>query len=174
MDDLEIDDILAQKRKKGVNSGRKGKRVERELAKLLNARFGGGFSRSIGSGNRWGQVANLPEHAQQTFSGDLVCPPAFAFVIESKGGYDDIDLNSVFIGGNAELDNFLKQADDESKRTGRKPLLVWKKNRKPWVVFLKSTDLPSCDYSYRLYYREWVAIALEELLKMEDSYFYKK
>lgn len=173
MDDLVIDNIMIGKIKKGVNSGRKGKRVERDLAKLLNARFGGGFSRSIGSGNRWGQVSNLPEHAQQTFSGDLVCPPNFAFVLESKGGYDNIDLNSVFIGGNSELDSFLKQADDESKRTGRKPLLVWKKNRKPWLAFVKNTDLPSIEYSYRLYYREWAAIALEELLKMEDNYFYK-
>src|SRR5581483_1124604 len=114
-----------KKRKKRKADGKKkGNRTELELVKVLNARFGGGFSRSVGSGNRWGQVANLPEHAQQTFSGDLVCPPNFKFVFESKGGYEDIDLNSAFIGGNAELDAFLNQANDESRRTGRRPLLA--------------------------------------------------
>jgi hypothetical protein len=128
-DDFAANDVYGSRRK-GVNSGRKGKRVELELVKVLNARFGGGFSRSVGSGNRWGQVANLPEHAQQTFGGDILCPPGFKFVLESKGGYDGIDLGSALAGGNAELDEFLQQASDASKRTGRKPLVAWKKSRR--------------------------------------------
>lgn len=172
--DLEIDDILQPKAKKKLNSGRKGKRVERDLVKLLNERFGGGFSRSVGSGNRWGQVAALPKHAQDTFSGDLVCPEQFDFVFESKGGYEEIDLNSAFVDGNSQLDAFLKQAEDESERTGRKPLLAWKKNRKPWLAFVKTSDLPHLDYRFRLIYNQWSAVALEELLKEDDSYFFRK
>ncbi len=78
-----------------------------ELVKVFNKRFGGGFSRSVGSGNRWGQVAYLPKHAQDVFSGDLIVPKRFKWLLESKGGYPDIDLNSVFVGGNSELNGFL-------------------------------------------------------------------
>ena len=67
--DADVDDILANaekgKKKKRINSDRKGKRVELELAKVLNKRFEeilskhadwGRFSRTVGSGNRWGNA----------------------------------------------------------------------------------------------------------------------
>ena len=171
-EDLEIEDILKPNKKKKINCGKKGKRVERELAKLLNDRFGGGFSRSVGSGNRYSQVSNLPKHAQDTFSGDLVCPVNFAFVFESKGGYEDIDLNSIFDDGVTQLDDFLKQAEDESSRTGRKPILVWKKNRKPWIAFLKTINLPHLDWNYRLIYKDWSAVSFKELLTNSNEYFF--
>lgn len=171
MDDIEVDDLINIKaRKKKINSGNKGKRVERDLCKLLNERFHRPFSRSVGSGNRWSQ-ANLPSHAQQVFSGDLVCPENFLWVIEVKGGYDDIDLNSALEGGNAQIDQFLKQAAEESDRTGRKSMLLWKKDRKPWIVFLRTTDLPHEKWVYRLVYREWSAVALSDLLKLDDGFF---
>ena len=170
---LHVEDILLPKKKKGIKSGQKGKRVERDLVKVLTERFGLGFSRSVGSGNRWGQVSNLPKHAQDTFSGDLVCPEDFKWVFECKGGYNEIDLNGAFDGGNTELDAFLKQAEDESKRTGRTPMLCWRKDRKPWLAFMKTTDLPpGYDVAYMLKYREWTAVNLQELLeKTEDSFW---
>ena len=102
-----------------------------------------------------------------------MCPPNFTFVLESKGGYDDIDLVSALADGNAELDEFLQQVTDESQRTGRKPFLAWKKTRKPWLVFLKNEDLPCHDYPYRLYCREWVAVALNQILKLDNDFFYR-
>jgi len=170
-DDFIIDlDILKPKKKK-KNSTQKGKRVERTLVKLFTERFGDGFSRTIGSGNRWGQVAYLPKHAQDTFTGDLVTPAGFQFVIESKGGYDDIDLSSVFVSGNAQLDEFIEQVTAESERCGRKPIILWKKSRKPWLAFVRTDDLPHLDWTYRLVYRDWSAVALEELFKLPDEFF---
>lgn len=171
-EDIEVEDILKPRKKKKLNSGAKGKRVERELVKILNERFGGGFSRSVGSGNRWGQVSSLPKHAQDTFSGDIVCPEQFAFVFECKGGYDDTDLVSVFDNGIALLDDFLKQADMESEKTNRKSILTWKKSRKPWVAFMKTVNLPHMNWKYRLVYREWSAVPLMELLEASDDYFF--
>ena len=171
MDDFEVDDIINQTKRRKLNSGRKGKNVERNLCKLLNERFGGGFSRSVGSGNRWSQVANMPKHAKDVFSGDLVVPPGFFFSIESKGGYEDIDLNSALDGGSAELDAFLKQATHDSEQCGRKPMLVWKKNHKPWLAFLRTADLSHQNWEYRLIYREWSAVTLKDLLSLEDSFF---
>lgn len=91
VDDFNTDNLLPQKKRK-ADGMKKGNRTELELVKMLNRRFGGDFSRSVGSGNRWGQVQHLPRHAQEVFSGDLIVPEGFKWVLESKGGYQDIGL----------------------------------------------------------------------------------
>lgn len=159
---------------KKVNGNKKGKRVEREIVGMLNDRFSylkETFSRSVGSGNRWGQVKNMPSHAKETLTGDICCPQGFRFVIESKGGYNKIDLNSMFESGNTELDGFLEQVSDDSKRSGKPPLLVWKRDRKPWLAFVKTTDLQG-DYDYKIIYRDWTAITVKDFLKLPNEYFF--
>lgn len=170
-DEFFIEDISKDKKKKKADGCRKGKRVERSAAKILTARFNKEFSRSVGSGNRWGQVSNMPTHAKETFSGDICCPEGFKWVFESKGGYEDIDLNNIFKDGNKQLDGFLKQAEDESTRSGRKPMLLWKKNRKPWFAFVHTEELKGKDFKYKLIYDKWSMVALDELLKLEDEFF---
>ena len=182
--DREIDNILDNlEKKKKVKSGLKGKRVELELVKDLNTRFKkllaknpdwGGFSRSIGSGNRWGQKVHLSKAAKETYSGDLVVPANFKFSIESKGGYNDIDLCSVFNGGSKELDGFLEQAAGDSKDVGKKPMLIWKKDRKPRLVFIYTKDVPKKQLSsnYLMIYRDWTVVAWEDLAKLTDDYFF--
>ncbi|MEI8270582.1 MAG: hypothetical protein WCG45_04380, partial [bacterium] len=158
-------------KKKKVDGKKKGNRTELDLTKVLNARFKTGFSRSVGSGNRWSQTV-LPKHAQDIFSGDLVVPQGFKFVIESKGGYDDVDLSNIFLKGNNVIDSFLKQVTSDSKRCDRKPLLCWKKTRKPWLAFVLTKDLPEEDnFQYSLRYRNWTAVALDELLQLSDDFF---
>lgn len=181
--DGEIDDILDNlDRKKGVKSGAKGKRGERGIVKALNERFGkilmengwGLFSRSVGSGNRWGQNVVLSKNAMDTYSGDIVVPEGFNFVLESKNGYNDIDLCAAFVRGNKELDGFLKQVSDDAKKCGRKPMLIWKKDRKPPLVFIKTKELPNRNFDYSLKYREWTAVSFDELLKAENHFFFSK
>lgn len=173
-DDFFTDDLLAdkKKRKKRKAEGKKrGNRTELELVKMLNKRFGGVFSRSVGSGNRWGQVTYLPKHAQEVFSGDLIVPLGFEWALESKGGYKDIDLNSVFVGGSKELDGFLDQVTKDAERCGRKPMLCWKRDRKPWLAFVPTRELQGHAFKYRLEYREWSAVALDVLLKLPGEFF---
>lgn len=169
-DDFELED-LTKKRKSKVNGKKKGNRVELELSKILTKRFGKSFTRSIGSGNRWSQVKNLSENATQVFSGDLVCPTEFKFVIESKGGYDNIDMTSLFVRGNSELDGFLEQALKDSKRCGRKPMLCWKKTRKPWLAFVLTPELQDHTFKYKMQYGIWTCVALEHLLDLHDEFF---
>ena len=171
-DDFVSDDIVNKKKPvKKVNGKKKGSRTELDLSKILNERFGTGFSRSVGSGNRWGQVDHLPKHAREVFSGDLVVPKGFLFTIESKGGYDGIDMNSIFVRGNSEIDSFLEQALADSGRCGRKPMMCWKKTRKPWLAFLLTDDLAGNEFKYSMKYGKWTAVALEHLLKLDDSFF---
>ena len=75
-------------------------------------------------------LLEMENESAQIFSGDLVVPKGFKFVIESKGGYDSIDMSSVFVNGNSELNSFLEQATADSNRCGRKPMMCWKKNTK--------------------------------------------
>jgi len=191
-----VEDILEDKDKpKKIKSGRKGKRVENELCKRLNERFTdvfkehpdwGRFSRTMGSGNRWGQKVHLSKAAKETFSADIVCPTNFLWVIESKGGYNDIDVFTAITKSNSGIDEFLKQVEDDAGRTGKKPLLVWKKDRKPRTAWVKTADLPilpmkrcgrcgkgSHDkFEYRLVYRGWSAISFEDFVAFEDKFFF--
>ena len=87
-DEFELDDIApTPKKKRKADGGQKGKRGERELCKLFTKRFGKEFTRTIGSGNRWSQVASMPAHAKATFTGDICAPEGFLFSLESKNGY---------------------------------------------------------------------------------------
>jgi hypothetical protein len=170
---FEIEDILAAEKKKKVNSSDKGKRFERELCKLLKDRFKTSFSRTIGSGNRWGQVSDMPEHAKETFTGDVVCPEGFRFALESKGGYDDIDLERALVDNNAELDGFLEQAEKEGSDKNRLPLVCWRKTRKAWLAFIRTEDLPHLNWKNRIIYGKWSVVPLAFLLLEDNKFFYE-
>ena len=190
MSELDVDDLFFEEpKKKKIKSGAKGKGAEREIVKILNERFAkilkenptwGAFSRSVGSGNRWGQHVTLSESAKQVYSGDLTCPEHFNFVVESKKGYNDIDLITAFTGKCGGLDEFLKQVEDDSKRVGRKPILIWKKDRKPVLAFLKSKF--TGEFQVRLinlginpiimHYGEWTVVTLDDILKLEDAFWF--
>lgn len=172
LDDFHVEKL--EKKKKKKNGNRKGKRVEREIVHKLNERFkhlNESFSRSVGSGNRYGQVKNMPKHAKETLTGDLCCPQGFKFVIESKGGYSGIDLNSILDGGNSEVDKFLEQVTEDSTRANKMPMLIWKRDRKPWLCFLKTNQING-DYDYKITYRDWTCILLDSLLNLDDKFFF--
>lgn len=170
--DLDVDDIFDDSnKKKKLNGCRKGKSGERLLVALFNERFGEGFSRSIGSGNRWGQKVSLPQHAVEVFTGDLCCPKGFKWVLESKNGYDEIDLNLCMMKDSAVLNSFIDQVMKDSHRSQRKPMLLWKKTRRPWIAFVHNEELKDYEFKYKFVYGKWTGVALEKLLELEDSFF---
>ena len=178
MDDLEIDDLLEDRvNKKKINGKKKGNRVELELSKMLTKRFGREFSRSVGSGNRWSQVKSMPEHAKTALLGDLCPPSGFLWIIECKGGYDDdADFSSVLYEGAARINEFIKQSEKDAVQSGRKPLICWKRSRKPWIAILKKKDVDCSLFKYYISYQDWVVIALEKLLLayQDDEYWFEK
>ena len=186
-DDYEVDDLVENlNKKKKIKSGSKGKRGERDVVHELNARFAsllaanptwGAFSRSVGSGNRWGQNVCLPKHAKDTFFGDITRPEKFRFVLESKLGYNDIDLFNCFSGRCKELDDFLKQVEDDSVRSGCMPMLIWKKDRKEKVAFMLQTDMAKCPLweappVAQIFYKNWFGSPLTWLLTAPDKFFF--
>ena len=177
-EDYDVEDLFndlnkKREKKKKIDSKSKGARGENSVIKILTQRFNQPFSRVIGSGNRWSQ-ANLSEEAKLVLTGDVVTPTNFKFCIESKNGYNDVDLCNALNNGNATLDEFMSQAQKDASRVNRKPLICWKKNRMGCICFLKQDDLPDFkEFKIHLCYNEWVAVSFSELLKKEDSFFFK-
>ena len=166
----DFSDERKKRKKRKVDGKKKGNRAEFELAKVFNNRFGGGFSRSVGSGNRWGQVAVLPKHAQEVFSGDLIVPKRFRVGCREQRR---LCRNRPELGvrrRHRELDGFLDQVTRDGERCGRKPMLCWKRDRKPWLGFVPTKELEGHSFKYRLSYKEWSAVALDELLKLSDDF----
>jgi hypothetical protein len=176
--DLEIENLIGNSKgkKKKVNGKAKGGRTELQLCKLLSQHFGKDFSKAPGSGARWSQVSFLPEHAKKTLTGDVCVPEKFKWVIESKGGYEsDIDLNSLFDGGISRLDYFIEQSTRDSKYCGRKPIICWKRSRKPWLAMILLKDLNPLNenvFSFRIHYYEWIIILLNDLLNQTNVNFW--
>jgi len=178
LEDFELEDTekLMTEKKKKKNSGDKGNRHERGLCKIFEKRFNKPFIRAVGSGNRWGQVTQMSEAAKETLSGDISIPAGFKFVLESKGGYEkELDLHGCFVKGCRKLDEFLKQVTDDHKRCGRKPLLCWKRSRKPWYGFVWTKEIEDHldKFEYRLIYRNWSCVDLNKLLELDDEFFFE-
>lgn len=175
--DIEVEDIItaSEAKKKKINSKKKGNRVELALTKLLTKRFDKPFSRSVGSGNRWGQVKGLPSHAKTTLSGDICPPEGFLWVIECKGGYDQIDLNRILEQKNSTIEMFIKQSLHDSATTGRKPIIMWKRDRLPWLVLILEKDAPPISlFKRRVHYDSWLILSLTELLDATpDSFWFE-
>lgn len=183
--DLQIDNILEHgKKKQKVDGKAKGNRTELNLCKLLTEHFGTEFTKAPGSGAFATIRESLPDHAKKTLTGDLCVPEKFKWVIESKGGYEnDIELASALDGdGITRLDEFIEQTSRDADYCGRKSLICWKRNRKPWLAMLKLKDFVHCDniatgdledeFAYRMYYREWIMVSLEKLLEITEKEFW--
>lgn len=181
-DDLELitDGTEEKERKKKVDGKGKGDRGELMLGKFLGKHFGHEFSRGVGSGNRWSHVKEMPQHAKDTFLGDICTPDGFAWVIECKNGYDDdIDLNNAF-HPIAELDKWITKALRDSELSGRKPIICWKRKWKPWIAILRQIDYDDwsdnvlIDFDYYMSYRDWMIVELQVLLdKTPEGYWYR-
>lgn len=181
-EDFEVEDILENlNKKKKIKSKPKGNRGELQICKVLNARFAdiliknpkiGAFTRSVGSGNRWGQNVVLSEAAKQTFSGDISVPSHFKFVIESKNGYEDTDLFTALSGGEKQINDFIDQVLADAERCGRKPMIIWRKAYKPPIVFLKAGEV-SETFDYQMKYRDWIIYSLDQILSFNDAFFFE-
>ena len=136
-----LDDILNHgdfKKKKRVNSRRKGNTFEREIAKLFNTRFNTtDFCRSPGSG-AFATTHELPQYMK--VHGDLITPQNFKFILECKSGYD-VTFEDIF-KPKSDLYKFIKQAKRDAKKAEQDWLVIYKKTRhKPFVITGKKYPL---------------------------------
>ena len=137
------------KKKKRVNSRRKGNAFEREIAKLFNTRFGTkDFCRSPGSG-AFATTHELPQHIK--VHGDLITPQKFKFILECKSGYD-VTFEDIF-KPKSDLYKFIEQARRDAKKADKDWLVVYKKTRhKPFVITSKPYSLGTVVVVNKEYY----------------------
>lgn len=187
-DNYEIEDLLSnfnkKKEKKKNTSKKKGNRGENELADILKERFDKKFFRVTGSGNRWSQV-DLSEETKGVFTGDIVCPSNFRFILECKYGYSDIELCGIFTSGHKLIDEWMVKAQRDADFLGKHPIICWRKPHYEWLVL--SPTQPKIDWLCeklktvnKMIYNgpnsvQWTIVPLNAVLSrdIEDAFWFK-
>lgn len=171
------------KRKKGIQSKKKGNRGELELVHILNERFEGHtFARSVQSGAYIGQsnayrANSMTEEQKLVFAGDIRVPINFKFTIEHKA-YAEASFWDLF-NESSDLHSWMKQAEHDAESVGKQPMLVIKYNFHERIVYLKKNYVDSLDCSnletYAFFsHNGWYCFWLEDLLKETDSFFFEE
>lgn len=122
-------------KKQRINSSRKGKRGERLLLKPLEQWWGSSFHRTPGSG-AWGT-----QHKKDELAQDIVCDdPSFPFDIEVKN-CEGWSLLQLLTAPKSNLFAWWDQARSQCA-PDKKPLLCFKKNRQPFLIMARVSDIP--------------------------------
>ena len=174
-----------KKRKKGINSKKKGNNNENECKKILNERFEGVtiFQRTPNSGAFVGgqnfyRKEQLNEEQNLLFVGDLYCNRKdFKFTIEHKA-YAEASFWDLF-NESSDLHSWMKQAEHDAESVGKQPMLIVKYNNKKRIVYLKKNYVDSLDCSnleaYAFFeHNGWYCFWLEDLLKETDGFFFEE
>lgn len=169
------------KRKKGIQSKKKGNRGELELSHILNERFEGyTFARSVQSGAYIGQsnayrANSMTEEQKLVFAGDIRVPINFKFTIEHKA-YAEASFWDLF-NESSDLHSWMKQAEHDAESVGKQPMLIVKYNFHERIVFLAdlNSDFPIPSVFTTVFNnKKWSCFYLKELLKMPNSFFFEE
>lgn len=168
-----VDEKIKSKKRTGINSKVKGNTSEREMAKILNERFKNyNFARSVQSGAYTGgsnaaRAESLTEEQKLVFSGDIRVPKEFKFTIEHKF-YKSISFWDLF-NDSSDLHRWMLQAQTDADNVNKNPMLVCKFNNKKRIVFIHEEP-----YEPIFKHFNWNCYWLEDLLKLNDDFFFYK
>ena len=163
--------------KKRINSIKKGKRGELEVANLLNdfykidKKSDSSFKRVPQSG----AVATihksaLSESEAQVFVGDIIAPNWWPYIIEVKN-VARVDLYKIFTTGKCEWDAQLKEEKSNLKMAKKSGvILVFKGTRKDWLVMLDKDTFPKIKFCPRIELENGrIIVPLQHLLNITLS-----
>ena len=123
---------------KRLNSKKKGKRGENELANILNKKFGEGrfkrvpFSGAITGGKN--RNANQNFEMKEAYTSDIAAPADFNFVIEHKF-YADISFWEL-LSEKSNWNEWINQVNGDADFVNKIPLLVIKYNRHDRIALI--------------------------------------
>lgn len=161
-----------------VNGKSKGAAFERKIANLLSVRFepvtgiAQSFRRNADSGSFFGgsnqrRVATHDlDHAN---FGDLICPKSFEFSVECKFYKSGPTFASIAKGKIPQWDEWIAQAKQDSKNSGKLMMLIIKYNGVDELVFVEAemVGLPLV-----LPYKNVYGYRLNDFLKLSDDNFF--
>ena len=55
---------------------------------------------------------------------------------------------------------------------GRMPLILWKRNRKPWIAMVKVDDYVKDPFANFIRYKDWVILNFEFMLENTEKRFW--
>lgn len=151
-----------------INAKAKGNRVELEFAKLFTKRFDKKFTRVPMSGgfSTFHKGTGVKETAMQDLSGDIIAPEGFKFSIEIKSRME-FNFWDLLNNNNNEIDDWIRQIEEESEISKKSPLLVVKINhRKPFVLFRKEL------LEGKLIYKDYTIMRFDYFLELDNSFFF--
>lgn len=160
-----------------VNGKSKGNTFERKIANLLSARFSNytgiksPFRRNPDSGSFFG---GANESRTETYGtefaifGDLICPKSFVYSVECKHYKTPPSFQSVLSSDVAQWDKWIAQAEQDSKKSDKKFLLLVKYNNVDEFVFIDGTE----NLELRFTYKGKNVYKLSDFLGMDDSKFF--
>lgn len=162
-----------------INSKNKGSRVELEVVKILEKRFGKGKFRKVPSsgalvgGKNKEMSENLDISQKDTLASDIICPPNFSFSVEVKGR-KEASFWDLF-NKKAELNDWLNQVYEDAEFANKKPLLIVKYNRKPMIAYvLTFTTFNTYTSKCIFLYKSWSCCLLDDLLKEPDEFWMRQ
>lgn len=159
-----------------TNGKNKGNTFERKIANILSDRFKDylkiekGFRRNPDSGSFFGgSNESRTEIYDSDFAifGDLICPKSFKFSIECKHYKSAPSFQSFITKEVKEWDQWIKQAEQDSRKSNKEMFLLVKYNNVEEIVFL-NLDLPGVVFEYKgkKVYR------FSDILLLENSFFF--
>jgi len=134
-----------------MNSQRKGKAYEREVANFLSSLGLGKFIRTPQSGGYVGgknkiRTQELQDEVLRKFKGDIIPPPSIPIVIECKSHAPKRFNIKTLLTQNTLIDNWLQNLQDETNY-----LLFLKLTRIGQLIFFPSHLAPQTSTPYLLY-----------------------
>lgn len=132
---------LVDRSKVGKRSMRKGQGFEREVAKILSAWWGteNSFVRTPLSGGWTKRTKFLGEERKQV-AGDLICPSDFPFVISCKK-VESFKFHTLIADWESSLlRKWWFEVKEEAESVGKRPMLVFSKNRWKKYVCISNDD----------------------------------
>lgn len=155
-----------------IQSKKKGNRVELELAKIFEKRFGKGkFKRTPMSGAYTGGSnrelsENLSMEAKITLASDIITPINFRFTLESKG-YESASFWDLF-NKSSDIHQWFEQASNDASFVEKEPMIVVKYNRKKRIAYIREKNK-----QYIFEHDGWYCYQLKDLLDMPNEWWYE-
>lgn len=162
----------------GVNGKNKGNTFERKIANMLSERFKSflniekGFRRNPDSGSFFGGSNETRTEVYGTefaLFGDLICPKTFKFSIECKHYKSPPSFQSILSKEVKEWDVWIKQAEQDSRKSEKSIFLIIKYNNAEEIVFL---DNEISGISKIMEYKGKHIYTLKNVLLLDNLYFF--